>query len=1704
MTVYTEESRECLRVKPSESGEERDVEDLIDQIASLHDLHQEQEGGIINSIMGGGREPVRFELLAICSGCEFPVELYYSCDYGLETLKRRLDAIYPQSFTIEETTVDIGASLITPVEYAPSEFIEAVKDGRVAYSLDDLTEDVSVAQDSSFGGELPAPEPDTEDEMLVPAETVHGDREVLAPIDRQEEPNAKDPEQSEGQESQSTRKPSTNESSGSESGSGPNNGEFETSPWQRTADVPADHRYLRLDDKDGKAIKVDPSSKLDEVDSKIELERPTFTDDRKILARPSRDEVEPTAVRWQGLGVRSGDWMTTLRSDDTAKTEDTSSPYYPKPTVVGELLTQLSEIETPVVLQVVFERKTNWKSKAMGRKSDLKNGEDTIIQSAVSAVTGPTDGENQSTDVRKRINLIEEKNPKRTFDVNIRAVGVDPERSGPSRLDEEEDGEDIRTKAEEDLRKLVPAFDPIDGQYYQIEGTLVDDCGKVVGTTPSTPRDELNYLLDRELRTSDKSESLLEKTVGSSLYRSEIVLNARELADIITIPAGEEMPKQAFRGTRVKHEEENPLPRPNPEILEGFSEGMAVGCPLDENRNVIKDPVRIPAKLLETHYARFATTGFGKSIATNNDILTIHEATPGPEILIDPKGDGMCDRYLEAHFARFDSLDDIYYFNVPEDLPAIAFFDIRPLLAQGRSREDAIQDKVDHFHEIMRMVMGDAYDNAYVAIMVLSFLIKAMFDPEYGVDAFTLDDLYEQALRMQREERVPRISEDRQEVEQSLSRHFDNEEGSFKETMTAVLNRLDKLREDTHLYRMFNHLPKWDYEQQRYSSTTPSLLFQEFFDDDVVVLFDIGDLRPNAARAMTLVLLSGLWDDIRERDKETDYPLVNLIIEEAAPYAATDLMTEHMLPKARAFNLSLGLIMQYPGQVKAENERTYDEIRNNVHSTMFGKIEDDQDIANALATQDLDPVTLKTKLTSMRKGEWLVDLPGSEFDIPEPSPFSIKALPIPDGHPESKNPLDGKDIRKFERAHLPRCRSRVQDRYSIQRRVRDRDEAIESSKTAPATATGSSSGEADETAESEAVTETETASTAGGTAGSPAGLDEEDEDSGILEVGPEDAPDGIFDWDDSQEVKEASSISAAEDDNLFVDDEPAAVEDSSTESMDGETVEPEPEPPSEPEPAQESEPTPTPAPGSTPPDDSHDTQSGGDAGVHGSEGPDTDSADQIISVEPGEADQWETAAEESTDGSFLDGIGAETGEDSPGATTEAIEVPEAQRGPPENRPPQEVADPPETPTGPDTTSQSDTSEQVVSEADPEPLSDPEAYESVEDVYDAAREINASLSGPDRFKALMELSAAVEEDGIDVDDDQLATLSGTPDKSAQDTGRPNSTSGSQQGTDKPEDSPETELEDASQPEESDTAPAEERGSEDGESQSNDGPPVDRGSEPSSSGGEDRDHAESQRQIDDFAERVSQRCKEQPDFSEQPVEDSEITLSDDSEEFLHLILSAMNDELDDYSILSLESMNSLVKQVGDPDIERLKDLDMIEEHRVIRKRFFTVLPAGREYLQRSLTSRDGVGDLGEKTPHKVGVAILWHYVTKHEKTARVDRYQTVGDEKYDVVGYDSEGDVVVVGEAETPTNNWESIVTDYEKMADLEEEAIWLCKNHDTALEVIKALEQRGVLEEEFTPTQKKSFSTLMDTVSERELAGMDEIKAFTSLYDDLNT
>ncbi|TKX83132.1 hypothetical protein EXE43_25830, partial [Halorubrum sp. SS5] len=114
--------------------------------------------------------------------------------------------------------------------------------------------------------------------------------------------------------------------------------------------------------------------------------------------------------------------------------------------------------------------------------------------------------------------------------------------------------------------------------------------------------------------------------------------------------------------------------------------------------------------------------------------------------------------------------------------------------------EDAIQDKVDHFHDILRMIMGrEQYGQAFVANEILSYLIKALFDAEYGSDVFGLDDLFAAALRMQRDQTIPPVSAANQTIEESLTRHFAKDNHQFQVSMDAVGNRLDKLKEDAHL-----------------------------------------------------------------------------------------------------------------------------------------------------------------------------------------------------------------------------------------------------------------------------------------------------------------------------------------------------------------------------------------------------------------------------------------------------------------------------------------------------------------------------------------------------------------------------------------------------------------------------------------------------------------------------------------------------------------------------------------------------------------------------------------------------------------------------------------------------------------------------------------------------------------------------------------
>ncbi|MFC6784828.1 ATP-binding protein [Halobaculum halobium] len=784
----------------------------------------------------------------------------------------------------------------------------------------------------------------------------------------------------------------------------------------------------------GSALELAPPDALpDDEEERRAIEKPTMTPTGTILARPAQDAVSPLGVRWCGSASRKQDWMTSLTPFTAEETNGDLSSVDEPGAALASLIDHLMEATAPTAFQVVFQRRASWQSDSEVRKEDLVDGRDTFFQEVVGSLLeveeqrSDQDDRQLSEAVEKRIEYIDAKNAKRSFTVNIRAVGVPTDT--------------IRDDLDGRMDSLLPVFDPLDGPFYEVEGQRLRDSGFREKTKEKKARAALQRLLNREL------------TTGRGKTRPELVLCGTELANFVLVPSSEQLTVEGTRGTRAEQQSRNPLPWPNPDLIQQFQDGMAIGYALDENGEPRPDPIRIPPDLLPTHYGRFASTGGGKSKAIINDALSLRESTGGPVVLVDPKGDGMCENYLRCHYERFGGLDDVYHFRVPETIPAFSFFDIRPALEAGRNREDAIQDKVDHFHDILRMIMGrEQYGQAFVANEILSYLIKALFDEEYGSDVFGLDDLFAAALRMQRDQTIPPVSADNQNIEESLTRHFAKDNHQFQVSMDAVGNRLDKLKEDAHLRRIFSHVPKQndagEYVDNRFD-------FREFLDEDATIIFDLGDLRPEAQRAITLLLLSNLWDavQVRRRDDQTDYEkLTNLIIEEAAPVASTKLVSEQLLPQGRSFGLSMGLVMQFPEQVRNRNERAYDEVLNNIKTKLIGNISIERDLAESLAHEDLSPTELRNRINTLPSGEWIAQLPSPSFGETGPPPFSLKPLPIAPGHPESDQPLTESQEDHFESVSRPRMVERTQAQYGL-------TEPTESNTTPEETGWGSSGAE---------------------------------------------------------------------------------------------------------------------------------------------------------------------------------------------------------------------------------------------------------------------------------------------------------------------------------------------------------------------------------------------------------------------------------------------------------------------------------------------------------------------------------------------------------------------------------------------------------------------------------------------------------------------
>ena len=666
----------------------------------------------------------------------------------------------------------------------------------------------------------------------------------------------------------------------------------------------------------------------------------------------SRPEHETIAVDFLGEGQRRGDWQTRLQPAGRAE----SALHFP----LSDITEILSAHQGTTVYQALISPKPPWTVEAEIRRERLECHEDTFGQRWVMGYAKERDEDESQIDPAhlKRLEEIDAKDTRHSFDVDVRLLVTGPD-------------------SEQTVREVNSVFRPLNGQFY--------------GVTPDIVSDDVEPILERIRCRSTRPTSLSDRARSVLPFTTDIAPTV--VTDLTTIPnftilSGAHLDTPSDRALQSTPAEQTSLPRPPQTQLDTYrSAGLTLGVPLTQDGTREREPVALPPALQPMHVAWFGKTGSGKSTALVNAILSNHDATDGADILIDPKGDGMAEQYLQAHYQTYGTLENVLHFDCTSVLPAFSFFDIRDELEAGIPRTTAVEDIADHYIEILTQIMGrDRFEQAVRSPDIIKFLVKAMFDPVNDLDAFSHSNLHASVRSMHERKSAPPVSDPN--LERMLAGVTANQKRSFDKIMQGVANRIEKIPLDDRLAELFDHVPRQEHE--------PHFDLANHLDEDVVILLDTGGLRSEAQRVLTLVVLSNLWTALRrrrERSHAETLPLVNLYVEEAASIAVSELLNE-LLAQARSFDCSVTLAMQYPAQLREQDPATYDEVLNNVSTFVTGNVPLDQRLSKRLAHEDMAPPEVGNRLRALRRGQWFLNLPAG-FGNPEPRPFLVQSVDQP-------------------------------------------------------------------------------------------------------------------------------------------------------------------------------------------------------------------------------------------------------------------------------------------------------------------------------------------------------------------------------------------------------------------------------------------------------------------------------------------------------------------------------------------------------------------------------------------------------------------------------------------------------------------------------------------------------------------------------------
>jgi hypothetical protein len=192
--------------------------------------------------------------------------------------------------------------------------------------------------------------------------------------------------------------------------------------------------------------------------------------------------------------------------------------------------------------------------------------------------------------------------------------------------------------------------------------------------------------------------------------------------------------------------------------------------------------------------------------------------------------------------------------------------------------------------------------------------------------------------------------------------------------------------------------------------------------------------------------------------------------------------------------------------------------------------------------------------------------------------------------------------------------------------------------------------------------------------------------------------------------------------------------------------------------------------------------------------------------------------------------------------------------------------------------------------------------------------------------------------------------------------------------------------------------------------------------------------------------------------------------DEAAFIRAVGKAMNGELDGYCLI--DSMTG-IKSLYDVDESKLLEKGYLKRHTgVARRCYYSVTPAGQKAGRITKTHGFTVGDVGDDTPHRVGVELTRQYYERQPNVSRVEISPREDGSVTDLVVVDRDFNRIAIVEVEagsissdpqsdvTPAaagiNDYESIRGDYEVLAESDGESVWVTRNHEIAGTVLRAL------------------------------------------------